>query len=123
MSTTFVTNKPWYNVVRADGTLLWASEEEYKRDIKKFKIRFFQAHKAARAKDFEWETIIEGDALDARHKGMVLMRRTWESLRLKKPEKENRRRLREFDKRQRLSAEEHRGQSAGGVRALQERGH
>ena len=84
MPSTFTPGKSWQTY----GVRLWSSEAEYIEAIKVYRFRWFKREKATRAGDFEWEVVVDGKTFGTtKHRNLVLMRRSWESLKARIPEK------------------------------------
>jgi len=77
----------------------------YPEVLAKHRYRWFKRPKVSRALDFEWEVFLDGVELGTeKHAELVLLRRTWESIKALVPEKANYHRRRAEMKKARLFA-------------------
>ena len=80
----------WYAI----GERKWKTLKALIEETWTWKFRWFKTSKADRALDFEWTEVIKGaDLSNEKYHGLILMRRSWDSLKAKVPEKANAKRL------------------------------
>lgn len=82
--------KVWY----AYGNKLWSKIELCAEALKFHRYRWFKDGKVERALDFDWTVVVSGNTVSQKYVGLTLMRRTWQSLKERLPEKANMARLR-----------------------------